>query len=191
MRQFWVVGGEYESTAFKNLAEGATEVREGPFDDYDKALKEWQRLAWETVDNCNAHFHIEEESVDVGAAGAFWVIGGTFKDTSFKEWAGVPERFGPYSTYEEAEAKWQEMAWSTVDDATAQYRIETIKPTAEEEPAKAKLAYRLLTGPDTREFCERISAALADGYVLHGSPSITSVDGKTICAQALVLADRD
>ena len=52
MRQFWVVGGEYESTAFKNLAEGSTEVREGPFDDYDKALKEWQRLAWETVDDC-------------------------------------------------------------------------------------------------------------------------------------------
>ena len=25
MRQFWVVGGEYESTAFKNLAEGTTE----------------------------------------------------------------------------------------------------------------------------------------------------------------------
>ena len=90
MRQFWVVGGEYESTAFRNLAEGTTEVREGPFDDYDKALKEWQRLAWETVDDCNAHFHIEEENVDFGAAGAYWVIGGTFKDTSFKEWACVP-----------------------------------------------------------------------------------------------------
>ena len=40
MRQIRVVGGEYESTAFKNLAEGSTEVREGPFEDYDKALKE-------------------------------------------------------------------------------------------------------------------------------------------------------
>lgn len=189
MRQFWVVGGEYESTAFKNLAEGTTEVRQGPFDDYDKALKEWRRLAWETVDNCNAHFHIEEEDIGDGQAGAFWVIGGTFKDTSFKEWAGVPERYGPYASYEDAEAKWQEMAWSTVDDATAQYRIETIKPSKDDGEAKQKLSYRLLTGPDTREFCEKVSKALEDGYILYGDPSITSVDGKTVCAQAVVLRD--
>lgn len=190
MRQFWVVGGEYESTAFKNLAEGATEVRQGPFDDYDKALKEWQRLAWETVDNCNAHFHIEEEDLGDGQSGAFWVIGGTFKDTSFKEWAGVPERFGPYQSYEAAEAKWQEMAWATVDDATAQYRIETIAPAKDDAAAdKPKLAYRLLTGPDTREFCEKVSEALAKGYILYGDPSITSADGKIVCAQAVVLRD--
>ena len=190
MRQFWVVGGVYESTAFKNLAEGTEEVREGPFDDYDKALKEWQRLAWETVDDCNAHFHIEEENVDVGAAGSFWVIGGMFKDTSFKEWSGVPERYGPYGTYAEAEAKWQEMAWSTVDDATAQYRIETVQPGPDDEKtSKPRLAYRLLTGPDNREFCEKISKALDDGYILYGDPSVTSVDGKVVCAQAVVLRD--
>ena len=190
MRQFWVVGGVYESTAFKNLAEGTEEVREGPFDDYDKALKEWQRLAWETVDDCNAHFHIEEENVDVGAAGAFWVIGGMFKDTSFKEWSGVPERYGPYGTYAEVEAKWQEMAWSTVDDATAQYRIETVQPGPDDEKtSKPRLAYRLLTGPDNREFCEKISKALDDGYILYGDPSVTSVDGKVVCAQAVVLRD--
>ena len=189
MRQFWVVGGEYESTAFKNLAEGTTEVREGPFDDYDKALKEWQRLAWETVDDCNAHFHIEEENVEVGAAGSYWVIGGTFKDTSFKEWAGVPERYGPFANYADAESKWQEMAWSTVDDATAQYRIETIMPATEEAAEKPKLAYRLLTSPDTREFCEKVSKALDDGYMLYGDPSVTSVDGKTVCAQAVILRD--
>ena len=102
MRQFWVVGGVYESTAFKNLADGSQEVREGPFDDYDKALKVWQRLAWETVDDANAHFHIEEDDMTAGGKGAFWVIGGSFKDTSFREWAGVPERHGPFETYAEA-----------------------------------------------------------------------------------------
>ena len=188
MRQFWVVGGEYESTAFKKLASGTSEVRQGPFTDYDLALKEWQRLAWETVDDCNAHFHIEEEDVTASGAGTFWVIGGTYKDASFKEWSGVPERFGPYSSYEAAEQKWQEMAWSTVDDATAQYRIETIQPTVTEE-AKAKLAYRFITGPDTNEFCERVSKALEDGYILYGDPSLTTTDGKTICGQAVVLRD--
>ena len=81
------------------------------------------------------------------------------------------------------------MAWSTVDDATAQYRIETIMPVTEETAAKPKLAYRLLTGPDTREFCEKVSKALEDGYMLYGDPSVTSVDGKTVCAQAVILRD--
>ncbi|MGN6610347.1 MAG: DUF1737 domain-containing protein [Angustibacter sp.] len=50
-----------------------------------------------------------------------------------------------------------------------------------------RLAYRLLTGPDDRSFCEKISAALAEGYVLYGSPSVTTVDGALVAAQAVVL----
>ena len=46
--------------------------------------------------------------------------------------------------------------------------------------------YRVLTGPDDDAFCRRVSAALALGYVLHGSPALTS-DGKSvIVAQTLV-----
>ncbi|MFP3580625.1 DUF1737 domain-containing protein [Arthrobacter sp. fls2-241-R2A-200] len=55
------------------------------------------------------------------------------------------------------------------------------------EPTEEKLAYRLVTGPDTREFCERISAALAEGYVLHGSPAATFNGESVIVAQAVVL----
>lgn len=51
-----------------------------------------------------------------------------------------------------------------------------------------KLRYRVLTGPDDRSFCERVSAALDDGYELHGSPSITHDGSRVIVAQALVLA---
>jgi ribonuclease H / adenosylcobalamin/alpha-ribazole phosphatase len=49
-----------------------------------------------------------------------------------------------------------------------------------------RLSYRLLTGVDTTEFCERVSEALADGYQLHGSPAIAYDGTKTIVAQALV-----
>lgn len=55
------------------------------------------------------------------------------------------------------------------------------------EPTEEKLAYRLITGPDTREFCERISAALAEGYVLHGSPAATFNGTEVVVAQAIVL----
>ncbi|WP_285727555.1 DUF1737 domain-containing protein [Psychromicrobium xiongbiense] len=53
--------------------------------------------------------------------------------------------------------------------------------------ADAPLTYRLLTGPDDHAFCERVSAALAEGYVLHGSPSVTFNGTSVIAAQAVVL----
>lgn len=50
------------------------------------------------------------------------------------------------------------------------------------------LPYRLLTGGDDRAFCEKVSTALDEGYVLHGGPSITTrPDGTVVCAQAVVL----
>jgi hypothetical protein len=54
-------------------------------------------------------------------------------------------------------------------------------------PGQERLAYRLFTGTDDRSFCERVSAALAEGYVLHGSPAATFDGGKVIVAQAVVL----
>lgn len=52
---------------------------------------------------------------------------------------------------------------------------------------ESPLAYRLITGPDDSSFCERISAALAEGYVLHGGPTVTFNGTSVICAQAVIL----
>lgn len=54
---------------------------------------------------------------------------------------------------------------------------------------ESPLRYRLLTGPDTSAFCERVSNALADGYVLYGSPSLTFDGTTTYVAQAVVLPE--
>jgi hypothetical protein len=52
-----------------------------------------------------------------------------------------------------------------------------------------RLAYRLLTGPDDRSFCEKVSRALADGYMLYGAPAL-AVDGdRVVCAPAVILPD--
>ncbi|RDI49089.1 DUF1737 domain-containing protein [Nocardia mexicana] len=48
------------------------------------------------------------------------------------------------------------------------------------------LRYRLITGQDDVSFCERISALLAEGYRLHGSPSVTFNGIHVIAAQAVV-----
>ena len=53
----------------------------------------------------------------------------------------------------------------------------------------SQLRYRLLTGPDTSAFCERVSDALAQGYVLYGSPGVTFDGTTTYVAQAVVLPE--
>jgi len=49
--------------------------------------------------------------------------------------------------------------------------------------------YSLLTGPDDHQFCERVCKALADGYVLYGSPSMTYDGEQILVAQAVILPD--
>ncbi|MEM9684057.1 MAG: DUF1737 domain-containing protein [Pseudomonadota bacterium] len=51
--------------------------------------------------------------------------------------------------------------------------------------------YRLLTGPDDTSFCERVSAALDQGYRLYGSPSITHDGERCIVAQAVIYDQSD
>ena len=181
--KFWVTGGSYKDSSFSDFADGTSEVREGPFQTYEAANKAWQGLAWATVDDALSQFHIEEEEV-AGLSQEFWVTGGNFEN-GFEKPLGNLQRFGPFETYEQAESKWAELAWQTVDDATARFRIETLKLSEGEAPAR--LAYRLLTGADDDAFCKRVSEALGDGYELYGSPSISNGPEGTRVCQAVVL----
>ena len=46
--------------------------------------------------------------------------------------------------------------------------------------------YRLLTGPDDSSFCHKVTKALSEGWVLYGSPTLsTGPDGKALCGQAV------
>ena len=47
--------------------------------------------------------------------------------------------------------------------------------------------YRLLTGPDDSAFCQKVSDALDEGYILYGSPVMTASDGQVIVGQAVIL----
>lgn len=46
--------------------------------------------------------------------------------------------------------------------------------------------YRLLTGPDDRSFCDRVTEALNNGWQLYGSPSATFDGKRVVCAQAVI-----
>jgi len=56
---------------------------------------------------------------------------------------------------------------------------------------EGQLPYRLLTGTDDRAFCERVSKALEEGWVLYGEPRMTYDfwGAKMKVAQAVVWPD--
>jgi hypothetical protein len=62
MRQFWVVGGQFEDTGFAALIAG-TERVVGPFRDRRQAEAAWSRLASETRSVCTTRYAIAEEAV--------------------------------------------------------------------------------------------------------------------------------
>ena len=49
--------------------------------------------------------------------------------------------------------------------------------------------YRFLSGVDNAEFCQRVSDALADGYVLYGNPVIVINNDVRIVGQAVIWPD--
>jgi hypothetical protein len=55
------------------------------------------------------------------------------------------------------------------------------------EHVRERLRYQLITGSDDVEFCRRVSAALDEGYELHGSPSLTVSGGQLVVGQAVLL----
>jgi len=54
------------------------------------------------------------------------------------------------------------------------------------EPPDGLPKYRVLTGPDDAEFCQRVSEAIELGYDLYGDPALTFNGERVIVGQALV-----
>ena len=55
---YWVVGGTYKDTSFKELEKNNELERYGPYNTYDEAKKEWDKISWENVDSCNTRYVI-------------------------------------------------------------------------------------------------------------------------------------
>jgi hypothetical protein len=55
------------------------------------------------------------------------------------------------------------------------------------EQMRERSRYRLIAGANDAEFDRAVSAALDEGYELHGGPSVTVSGGRLVVAQAVVL----
>jgi len=55
---YWVVGGSYKDTTFKELQDNERLEKYGPFNSYTDAKNEWNRLSWQNVDSCNTRYII-------------------------------------------------------------------------------------------------------------------------------------
>lgn len=122
-KTFWVVGGEYADTDFIVIVGGGAPERHGPYTTYEDAKHEWARVSWEHIDDAHVRYTIDTED-----ARAYWVVGGEYADTGFEEMADgcQEERHGPFPSYEEAQALWQQMSWEHIDDAHMRYRIDHV-----------------------------------------------------------------
>jgi hypothetical protein len=60
--RFWVLGGDYSCTRFKQLKDGVAQVR-GPFPTRDEAQAEWRRLSAEHSSKATARFSICSEQI--------------------------------------------------------------------------------------------------------------------------------
>jgi len=121
--QYWVRGGVYTGTDFTTLAPGQKHIDLGPFDTYEEALAVWRGKSMEHIDDAYARFYIQrEQHVE------YWVVGGIYTDTSFKTIAngGQEVRIGPFASLEDAKIEWKARAMSSVDDACARYRIDSV-----------------------------------------------------------------
>ena len=59
----------------------------------------------------------------------------------------------------------------------------------EKSAGPAGKSYRFLTGPDSPDFCQRVSDALADGWVLYGNPVLMEMGGVLYVGQAVILPE--
>jgi len=57
---YWVVGGVYSSTDFRECVTPGGEEEIGPFRSHDEAKRAWQEKAWATVDDAHARYRIEK-----------------------------------------------------------------------------------------------------------------------------------
>ena len=121
MKTYYVVGGEYTDTQFKDIV-ASNQQEHGPFHSYKEAQDCWQAISMQNIDNALVRFQIKT----VEQPEKYWVVGGIYTSTRFEQLD--PElpviELGPFNSWDEAEKHWRTQSMKYIDDALARFRIE-------------------------------------------------------------------
>lgn len=120
-QKFYVVGGEYADTSFRDLADGGEPEVHGPLPERE-AKNFWRTITAKTVDNAMIRYVLKAEEEINGKI--YWVVGGEYADTTFMhpaEGKGI-EAYGPFEKGEALDY-WRSITAKTVDNAMVRYNI--------------------------------------------------------------------
>ena len=123
-QRFYVIGGEYADTSFREPYPGGKLETYGPFATEREAKIRWRELTGQSIDNAMVRYFISSDEQTGEKKNTYWVVGGEYADSSFTRLASGKEVevYGPFSQGE-ALGFWRALACKSIDDALMRYDI--------------------------------------------------------------------
>jgi hypothetical protein len=123
-QRFYVIGGEYADTSFREPFPGTKLETYGPFATEREAKVRWRELTGQSIDNAMVRYFISSDETAGEKRKNYWVVGGEYADSSFTRLASGSELevYGPFE-HGEALGFWRALASKTMDDALIRYDI--------------------------------------------------------------------
>lgn len=123
-QRFYVIGGEYADTSFREPFSGTQLETYGPFATEREAKVRWRELTGQSIDNAMVRYFISSDEASGEKRKNYWVVGGEYADSSFTRLASGAE-LEVYGPFEQGEALgfWRALASKTMDDALMRYDI--------------------------------------------------------------------
>ena len=123
-QRFYVVGGEYADTSFREPFPGTQLETYGPFATEREAKVRWRELTGHSIDNAMVRYFIQSAATGAAKAKNHWVVGGEYADSGFSRLAPGKELevYGPFE-HGEALGFWRALASKSIDDALMRYDI--------------------------------------------------------------------
>lgn len=122
-QRFYVIGGEYADTSFREPYPGTHLETYGPFATEREAKVRWRELTGQSIDNAMVRYFISSDEGETKKKN-YWVVGGEYADSSFTRLAPGKELevYGPFAQ-SEALGFWRALASKSIDDALMRYDI--------------------------------------------------------------------
>lgn len=123
-QRFFVIGGEYADTSFREPYPGGKLETYGPFATEREAKVRWRELTGQSIDNAMVRYFISSDEQPGQTKNTYWVVGGEYADSSFTRLAPGKELevYGPFAQGE-ALGFWRALASKSIDDALMRYDI--------------------------------------------------------------------